>query len=362
MPVFGQQKSTLTLVYPKDFAYDTVLVSNEARSVLKETSKTYKGEEIISTYTFHKSPNHELFFSIYFGGEFVNIRDTLYFNGRGKNMKVEIGNSFELRENYPLIMDNCYNFEELFQRYSQRLDSMTNNYDATYVNKSIDGYSITDYKEEFTLNFIKENLENPNAVYLLSMFIINRLNYPNYDRIILFYEEVLKPTIKEPGLRNWIEIRIENINDLKEGKTAPSFSTRTYDGIYLNSDSLRGKNILLTFWATWCPPCIEEFPWLREINDRFKNEDLVMISVSVDNHKDSVKAVNMINKENLHWLHVINDERIKKAFQINPIPMIILINAEGVIEFNSLQRSDKPRLKGLNEILAKNITFKENDE
>lgn len=348
--VFGQQKSMLTLVYPEGFIYDTLLVSNEKRMVLKETSKIISKGKIISTYAIQKSHEKELsFFSIYFGGKSVNKRDTLYFDGRGKNMKVEIVNSFELRENYALKINNCYNFEELWQRYTQRLGS-ENNYDDDYINKSMDGYSITNYKEEFTLNFITENLENPNSAYLLGMFTMNQKNYPNYDRIKLFYKQVLKETIKEQSLRNWIEERIEKINELKEGKTAPSFSAHTYDGQYINSDSLRGKTILLTFWATWCPPCREEFPSLREINDKFKNENFVFISVSMD--ADSIKAAEMIEKENLSWLNVINNNQISKNFKINPIPAIFLINTEGVIEYNSIERREKPGLQVLKKILS----------
>lgn len=348
--VFGQQKSKLTLIYPEVFKYDTLLISNEKHIVLKETSKIMHEGKNISTYTIQDNPENKIsLYSIYFGGKSVISRDTLYFNGRGNNMKIEIANSFELRKDYALKMDNCYNFEELWQRYTQGLDSAENNYDSNYINTSNGVYSVTNYKEEFTLNFLTENLENPNSTYLLGMFTMNQINYPNYDRIKLFYEQVLKETIKEQNLKNWIEERIEKINELKEGKLAPLFSFHTYDGLYIKGDSLRGKTILLTFWATWCPPCRAEFPSLRQINDKFKNEDFVFISVSMD--ADSLKALEMIKKENLSWLNVINDNRISKSFKINPIPAIFLINNEGVIEYNSIERRDKTDLKILKEIL-----------
>lgn len=354
--VFGQQKTTLTLIYPEGFIYDTLLVSNKKRTVLKENSKIISKGKIISTYAIQESPGNELsFFLLYFGGNSVNIRDTLSFYGRGKNIKIEIGNSFALRENYALKMDNCFNFEELWQRYTQGLDSAENNYDPNYINTFNEVYSVTNYKEEFTLNFLTENLENPNSTYLLGMFTMNQINYPNYDRIKLFYEQVLKETIKEQNLKNWIEERIEKINELKEGKLTPLFSFHTYDGLYIKGDSLRGKTILLTFWATWCPPCRAEFPSLREINDKFKNEDFVFISVSMD--ADSLKALEMIKKENLSWLNVINDNRISKSFKINPIPAIFLINNEGVIEYNSIERRDKTDLRILKEILKEKYKF-----
>ena len=68
----------------------------------------------------------------------------------------------------------------------------------------------------------------------------------------------------------------------KEGDRAPEFSIRTDSGQQVSPLNFGGKVLVLNFWATWCPPCIQEIPSLNEFQKRFAHSGVVVLAVSVD--------------------------------------------------------------------------------
>lgn len=66
------------------------------------------------------------------------------------------------------------------------------------------------------------------------------------------------------------------------GDIVPAFSATTLDGAVINSDSLRGKVVLVNFWATWCLPCRAEMPFLESMWKRHRDDGLVVVGLSVD--------------------------------------------------------------------------------
>ena len=66
------------------------------------------------------------------------------------------------------------------------------------------------------------------------------------------------------------------------GDSAPEFSIRTDSGVTVSRSNFGGKVLVLNFWATWCPPCIDEMPSLDALQKRFKNDGVVVLGISVD--------------------------------------------------------------------------------
>lgn len=66
------------------------------------------------------------------------------------------------------------------------------------------------------------------------------------------------------------------------GRAAPDFELKSIDGKSYKLADLRGKAVLLNFWATWCPPCIEETPSLVRMTARMKDKGVVVLAVSID--------------------------------------------------------------------------------
>ncbi len=66
------------------------------------------------------------------------------------------------------------------------------------------------------------------------------------------------------------------------GQTAPEFAVTTDSGRTVTPSNFGGKLLVLNFWATWCPPCVEEVPSLNELQQKFGGDGLVVLGVSVD--------------------------------------------------------------------------------
>ena len=125
---------------------------------------------------------------------------------------------------------------------------------------------------------------------------------------------------------------IENPRRSREAY-APEFSFTTAEGEYISPDELRGKVVLLDFWGTWCPPCRESVPSLRDLYKRYSKEKaFMMISVSV--HDEEPAWREFTTKNQMMWPQAFDrDSKIQRTFQVTKFPTYILIDHEGIIRY-----------------------------
>jgi thiol-disulfide isomerase/thioredoxin len=98
-------------------------------------------------------------------------------------------------------------------------------------------------------------------------------------------------------------------------------------------DDLKGKVVLLDFWATWCGPCREALPHMREIAKKFDGEPLVLMSVSLDS--DQQKWKDYVAKNGMTWLNYYDggfEGPISKLFGVEAIPHTFTIDADGILQ------------------------------
>jgi thiol-disulfide isomerase/thioredoxin len=116
------------------------------------------------------------------------------------------------------------------------------------------------------------------------------------------------------------------------GSTPPDFSATDIAGTEVTLSGLKGKVVLLDFWATWCPPCRVEVPHLIEIQRQFAGKRFVLLSVSLD--RDLQAARKFVADKEMDWVHIIDWEAgrtIAEKYAVSYIPSTFVINRQGKI-------------------------------
>jgi peroxiredoxin len=128
---------------------------------------------------------------------------------------------------------------------------------------------------------------------------------------------------------------------------APAFSLTTVNGSKISLSDFKGKYVLLDFWATWCPPCRAEIPYVKEIRKKYSLEKLAIVGISAD--YDSKKLTAFVKEQRMNWLHFYDKHReVGQLYRVDAIPVLILINKEGKMVYNSnLKGNDKDVLSKL---------------
>jgi thiol-disulfide isomerase/thioredoxin len=121
--------------------------------------------------------------------------------------------------------------------------------------------------------------------------------------------------------------------ELARARMAPAFAVTTIDGQRVSLDDLKGKVVLIDFWATWCAPCREALPHMRDIAKKFEGQPLIVLSVSLDS--DEQKWKDFIAKNGMTWLQYRDGGytgSISKLFAVEAIPHTFTIDADGVLQ------------------------------
>ena len=123
----------------------------------------------------------------------------------------------------------------------------------------------------------------------------------------------------------------------KKGKLAPDCSLTSLDGKKISRDSLKGKVVILDFWATWCPPCRAAIPHLVELHKKYQQQGLEIIGISLDRGgKDEVAEFGERNHVDYDLVMGINNAILKDFGEVSSIPTIIVLNQQSEIVFKAV--------------------------
>jgi cytochrome c biogenesis protein CcmG/thiol:disulfide interchange protein DsbE len=125
----------------------------------------------------------------------------------------------------------------------------------------------------------------------------------------------------------------ENAREIPSaGTPSLDFSLKDMDGKTVDLASFKGRPVLINFWATWCPPCKAEIPWLMEFSDKYKHGNLAVIGISVDDAPDEIRKFAAEQKINYSMLVGDGQDALKAAFDAEAvIPVSWLIKADGTL-------------------------------
>jgi len=115
------------------------------------------------------------------------------------------------------------------------------------------------------------------------------------------------------------------------GMRAPSLTLPTLKGSAIDVDSLRGKVVLVNFWATWCGPCLMEMPSMQRLYDAFAAEDFEILAISSD--FEGARVVGPYVRQLQLTFPILLDPRFEanNTFKITGIPTTVIIDRDGLI-------------------------------
>jgi thiol-disulfide isomerase/thioredoxin len=142
-----------------------------------------------------------------------------------------------------------------------------------------------------------------------------------------------------------------NASNLPKLGEAPVWTLRRLDGTELKSADLRGKVVVIDFWATWCPPCREEIPGYIAMQQELAAKGLVIVGVSLDQGGPKIVR-DFAQKMGINYDLVMGDDALVEAFGgIEAIPTTFLIDRDGQVrhrKMGSMDRSDyEPLVRSL---------------
>ena len=113
-------------------------------------------------------------------------------------------------------------------------------------------------------------------------------------------------------------------------KPAPDFVANDSNGIPVKLGDFKGKVVLLNFWATWCHGCGEEIPWFVEYQEKYKNQGLAVLGVSMDDEGWTVVKP-FVQEKKMNYVVVIGDKKLGDQFGLAGMPITVLIDRNGKI-------------------------------
>ena len=129
-------------------------------------------------------------------------------------------------------------------------------------------------------------------------------------------------------------VAVDVRNVLKVGDMAPTFELATVDQKSVRLSDLRGKVVLLDFWASWCRPCVAEFPNLKKLREEFASDGkFEIVGLNLDNEIEVARGV--VERMKLPWLqgHVgdWSKSELPAQYSVSAIPAKYLVGKDGKI-------------------------------
>ena len=145
--------------------------------------------------------------------------------------------------------------------------------------------------------------------------------------------------LDNPNLHQQLKKETDLLASRLIGAEAPDIVLPSPEGDTLKLSELKGKVVLVDFWASWCGPCRRENPRVRALYEKYKDQGFEIYGVSLD--KDKNRWVQAIEKDQLSWLHVSDlkywQSTAARQYGVHSIPHTVLLDTDGKIAAKKLR-------------------------
>lgn len=278
-----------------------------------------------------------------FEGNAIKLSEGYTVKG-SKDSEIMIAFNEQTRKNFSAMEKMRYSQDSIrnaFQSYlnagadSTELDSISNALEPVFDSLSAAYTRVMDETQDLIRQFIDNNLQSFSvlaAVQMLSMDQDLEYYIKVADSLSAAYPQVA-------NLKNF-KAYVDSKKTTAIGMLAPEITMNDVNGQPISLSSLKGKVVLVDFWAAWCKPCRAENPFVVSLYHKYKDKGMDIFSVSLDQNKGA--WVQAIAQDKLVWKNHVSDLKqwqspVVQLYQFEAIPFTCILDREGKIVAKNLR-------------------------
>ncbi len=231
------------------------------------------------------------------------------------------------------------NLQDPVYNYIPILADQTQSYVQNLLQTNLTKDKVADYLENFFAKLPSGSQAQQNAM-ARALYMMEQSRFKHYGKFASQFVNTFPNDPNVPRI-NQVKTQLAQYFRQKEeeerlfavGATPPEIELNTPEGRKMKLSDLKGKVVLIDFWASWCGPCRRENPNVVRVYNEYKKKGFEILGVSLD--KEKGKWVKAIKDDNLTWLHVSDlggwASKAAKAYKVSGIPMTFLIDRDGKI-------------------------------
>ncbi|MEX0856641.1 MAG: TlpA disulfide reductase family protein [Balneolaceae bacterium] len=232
-------------------------------------------------------------------------------------------------------------FSHYYSRTFGIYDSVKHTYEkdlAEYDIKKIAYEELNDKRLQ-----VLEHITDRNVLAYAEMYLVaERIGEQSLEIATPSYLQYLNDYSDFPEYTTFLTYFYEEIKTVSPGEPAVAFSLPDLEGNLHTMEEYRGKFVLLDFWAGWCIPCLDEFPYMKDIYKKYSRDELEILAISTE--ADSLIWVQDINRFDNPWQQLYGGKAFEqetfKAYKGGGIPFYILVDPDGKISrYNDIRPS-----------------------